>query len=65
VPLQALVVRDAEKKPGDKSAPSGPPKEEEGVFLMVGGKAEFKPIKTGLMGELAVRPPRGSRKGTR
>jgi len=54
VPLQALVVRDAPKKPEEKSAQAGPPKEEEGVFLSVGGKAEFKPIKTGLLGELSL-----------
>jgi HlyD family secretion protein len=64
VPLQALVVRDAEKKPEDKNAQrSGPPKEEEGVFLMVGGKAEFKPIKTGLLGELAVEVTEGLKEG--
>ena len=64
VPLQALVVRDAERKPEDKAAPeAGPPKEEEGVFLMVGGKAEFKPIKTGLLGELAVEVTEGLKEG--
>jgi HlyD family secretion protein len=64
VPLQALVVRDAERKPEEKAAPqAGPAKEEEGVFLMVGGKAEFKPIKTGLLGELAVEVTEGLKEG--
>jgi HlyD family secretion protein len=64
VPLQALVVRDAERKPEEKNAAqAGPPKEEEGVFLMVGGKAEFKPIKTGLLGELAVEVTEGLKEG--
>ena len=53
VPLQALIVRDAEAKPEDPAG-SGPPKEEEGVFVVDGGKAAFRPIKTGLIGELAV-----------
>jgi HlyD family secretion protein len=54
VPLQALVVRDAEpRKPGDPP-PAAPPKEQEGVFLVEGGKAVFKPITTGLLGELAI-----------
>jgi len=59
VPLQALVVRDAEeRKPGDPP-PAGPPKEQEGVYLVEGGKAVFKPITTGLLGELAVEVTQG------
>ncbi len=52
VPIQALVIRDRERKPGD--APDGTPRDEEGVFLNDGGKAKFQPIKTGLMGELSL-----------
>jgi HlyD family secretion protein len=64
VPLQALVVRDAERKPEPGGAsPAGPPKEEEGVFLLVGGKAEFKVIKTGLLGELNVEVTEGLKEG--
>jgi HlyD family secretion protein len=64
VPLQALVVRDAERKPDEKgAAPAGPPKEEEGVFLMVDGKAQFKVIKTGLLGELSVEVLEGLNEG--
>jgi HlyD family secretion protein len=54
VPLQALVVRDAEERKPGTPPPAGPPKEQEGVFLVEGGKAVFKPITTGLLGELSV-----------
>jgi HlyD family secretion protein len=63
VPLQALVVRDAEpRKPGDPP-PATPPKEQEGVFLIESGKAVFKPITTGLLGELAVEVTEGLKEG--
>jgi HlyD family secretion protein len=63
VPLQALVVRDAEaRKPGEPP-PATPPKEQEGVFLVEGGKAVFKPITTGLLGELAVEVTDGLKEG--
>jgi HlyD family secretion protein len=52
VPIQALVIRDREVKPGDAAA--GTPRDEEGVFLMEDGKAKFQPIKTGLLGELSL-----------
>jgi HlyD family secretion protein len=52
VPIQALVIRDREKKPGD--AATGTPKDEEGVFLLENGKARFQPVKTGLLGELTL-----------
>jgi HlyD family secretion protein len=52
VPIQALVIRDRERKPGD--AADGTPRDEEGVFLNDSGKAKFQPIKTGLMGELSL-----------
>jgi HlyD family secretion protein len=63
VPLQALVVRDAEpRKPGDPPLAT-PPKEQEGVFLIEGGKAVFKPITTGLLGELAAEVTVGLKEG--
>lgn len=63
VPLQALVVRDsAEHKAGDPPK-EGPAKEQEGVFLIEGGKAVFKPITTGLLGELAVEVTEGLKEG--
>jgi len=52
VPIQALVIRDRERKPGD--AADGTPRDEEGVFLNDAGKAKFQAIKTGLMGELSL-----------
>lgn len=63
VPLQALVVRDAEKGKAGDPAPAGPPKEQEGVYLIENGKAVFKPITTGLLGELAVEVTDGLKEG--
>jgi HlyD family secretion protein len=51
VPLQALIVRDAERKPGDTTSA---PREEEGVYVMDDGKARFQKIQTGLLGELST-----------
>src|SRR6185295_9429522 len=53
VPIQALVVRDLERKPGESPKP-GEPRDEEGVYLMEDGKAKFVAIKTGLLGELSL-----------
>jgi len=53
VPLQALVLRDVPREPGETLAP-GASREEEGVYLVKDGKAEFQKIKTGLLGELDV-----------
>jgi HlyD family secretion protein len=53
VPIQALVVRELERKPGTP-LPPGAPREQEGVYLMDGAKARFVPIQTGLMGDLSV-----------
>jgi HlyD family secretion protein len=58
VPIQALVVRDIERKPGEQPKP-GEPRDEEGVYLMDGGKAKFQPIKTGLMGEMTLEVTKG------
>ncbi len=63
VPLQALVVRDAEERKPGAPPPATPPKEQEGVFLVEGGKAVFKPITTGLLGELAVEVTEGLKEG--
>lgn len=49
LPLQALVVRDAER-----TAAAGSLREQEGVYLMDGGKARFQPVQTGLVGDLAI-----------
>ena len=61
VPIQALVIRDREKKPGDAAA--GTPKDEEGVFLMENGKARFQPLQTGLLGELTLEVVSGLKGG--
>jgi HlyD family secretion protein len=61
VPMQALVVRDRERKPGDVK--SGAPRDEEGVFLLEGGKARFQPIQTGLLGELSLEVVSGLKGG--
>jgi len=53
VPLQALVVRDIPRVPGEALAP-GVPREEEGVYLLKGDAAEFQAVETGLLGELDV-----------
>jgi len=53
VPLQALVMKEIKPKKGETLKP-GAPRDEEGVFLMVGGKAVFQSVKTGLLGELNV-----------
>jgi len=58
VPIQALVIRDMSK--GDKA--KALPKEErekEGVFAMLGGKAVFKPVKTGALGEMDIEVTEG------
>ena len=53
VPIQALVLRDAET-PKAGAIRTSAPKEVEGIYLMENGKARFQPIQTGLQGELAV-----------
>jgi HlyD family secretion protein len=62
LPLQALVVRDAERSPG-QAAPPGELREQEGVYLMDGGKARFQPVQTGLIGDLAIEVLSGLRGG--
>jgi HlyD family secretion protein len=62
VPLQALVVRDIERKPGEQPKP-GAPRDQEGVYLVEDGKARFQPIKSGLMGELSVEVTEGLKGG--
>jgi HlyD family secretion protein len=61
VPIQSLVIRDRERKPGD--AADGTPRDEEGVFLSEAGKARFQPIQTGLLGELSLEVVSGLKGG--
>jgi HlyD family secretion protein len=53
VPIQALVVEDLKPKPGEKVDPAAS-REQEGVFVREAGRARFRPIRTGLMGDLTV-----------
>ncbi|MGA2081428.1 MAG: efflux RND transporter periplasmic adaptor subunit [Holophaga sp.] len=53
VPIQALVVKDRLPRPGEKLDP-GAPREEEGVFVLEHGRARFRPVQAGLMGDLTV-----------
>ncbi|MBK5256043.1 MAG: efflux RND transporter periplasmic adaptor subunit [Vicinamibacteria bacterium] len=53
IPIQALVVRDIEVKPGEAPRP-GAPRDEEGVYLIENDKARFQKVKTGLLGELSL-----------
>jgi HlyD family secretion protein len=61
IPIQALVIRDRETKPGETA--TGTPRDEEGVFLMDGGQAKFQPIQTGLLGELSLEVVSGLKEG--
>jgi HlyD family secretion protein len=61
VPIQALVIRDRERKPGE--AASGTARDEEGVFLLEDGKARFQPLQTGLLGELSLEVVSGLKGG--
>jgi HlyD family secretion protein len=47
VPIQALVMKGVPQ-------PGQGPREQEGVFLIERGRAVFRPLKTGLMGDLTV-----------
>jgi HlyD family secretion protein len=62
VPIQALVVRELPHKPG-QAPPPGSARDEEGVYVAEGGKARFRAIKTGLMGELSVEVKSGLQGG--
>ena len=62
IPFQALVMREIKLKPGEVRAP-GAPREEEGVFISDGGKAQFVAVKTGLMGDLSVEVTTGLKGG--
>jgi HlyD family secretion protein len=53
IPLQALVLREAERKPGE-APPPGAARDQEGAYVVDGGKVRFQPLKTGLTGELSI-----------
>ncbi len=53
VPIQALVLREIERRPGEAPAPGGP-RDQEGVYVVEGARVRFQPIRTGLLGELSL-----------
>lgn len=77
VPIQAVVVREVNPQgkvvdPGAVQAAEGEPaevrqkkgEEKEGVFIVKAGLAEFKPVKTGIMGETEIEVLDGVGEGT-
>jgi HlyD family secretion protein len=61
IPLQALIVRDVEKK--DKTPAAGRPETEEGVYTVKDGKLAFTKVKTGIAGELLIEVNEGPQPG--
>jgi HlyD family secretion protein len=58
IPIQALVLREIERKPGEQPA-KGAPRDEEGVWVVDAGKVRFQALKTGMMGELSLEVKEG------
>jgi HlyD family secretion protein len=66
IPIQAVVVREISKQgkvmdpaalQASESDPGAPPEkgeEKEGVFVIAEGKAAFRPVKTGIIGETEI-----------
>ena len=61
IPIQALVVRDVEKK--DKAPAAGRAETEEGVYTIKDGKLVFEKVKTGIAGELLIEVTEGPKPG--
>ncbi len=61
IPIQALIVRDVEKK--DKAPTAGRAETEEGVFTIKEGKLVFDKVKTGIAGELMIEVTEGPKPG--
>ncbi len=62
IPIQALVLREIERKPGDPP-PRGAARDEEGVYVVEGGKVRFQRVETGLLGELSIEVLGGLKEG--
>ena len=60
VPISALVLRD--KEAADKDAQAAP-KEEEGVFAVVDGRAKFTPVAKGIAGGMMIEIVSGPAEG--
>jgi HlyD family secretion protein len=75
IPIQAVVVREISKQgkvmdpaavQAAESDPGAPPEkgeEKEGVFVVVAGKASFRPVKTGIIGETEIEIGDGLKEG--
>ncbi|HJZ12987.1 MAG TPA: efflux RND transporter periplasmic adaptor subunit [Acidobacteriota bacterium] len=63
VPIQSLVIRDITKGEASKNALPKEQREKEGVFLMNNNKAEFREVKTGIMGEMDMEVLQGLKEG--
>jgi len=61
IPIQALIVRDVEKK--DKGPAVGRAETEEGVYTIKDGKLTFSKVKTGIAGELMIEVTEGPKPG--
>ncbi|HSP06241.1 MAG TPA: efflux RND transporter periplasmic adaptor subunit [Acidobacteriota bacterium] len=62
VPIQSLVVRDL-SKPEERDKIRKEDREKEGIFLVENGKAIFRPVKTGIMGEMDIEVAEGLKGG--
>jgi len=75
VPIQAVVVREINKQgkvmdpaavqaaEPDQAAPPEKGQEKEGVFVVESGKAAFRPVKTGIIGETEIEIGDGLKEG--
>ena len=75
VPIQAVVVREINKQgkvmdpaavqaaEPDQAAPPEKGQEKEGLFVVEGGKAVFRPVKTGIIGETEIEIGDGLKEG--
>jgi HlyD family secretion protein len=62
IPIQALIVRDVEKK--DKKPATGRPETEEGVYTIKDGKLVFTKVEPGIAGELMIEVKKGPAVGS-
>ena len=60
VPISSLVLRDLEG--ADKNAPGGQ-KDEEGVYLVEGGRVKFQPVGKGITGGMMIEITAGLQEG--
>lgn len=58
VPIQALVLREIERK-AQEVPKRGDPRDQEGVWIVDGGRVRFQPLKTGLLGEMSMEVTEG------